>query len=202
VDKRTTTALTLRQHSINDTDCFIAGWYIDTTVCDSLLDYFANSEDKHVGTSGADRSIDASIKDSIDCYIRSQKLMNEYCKELQGCVNAYIEKYPYCNTGAAWRIVNTDEPRIQYYPPGGGYHQYHCERTSQKTFGGRHLVFMTYLNDVTDEGETEFYHQKLKVRPEKGLTLIWPTDWPFTHRGVTSKTQEKYIITGWFNYID
>ena len=31
---------------------------------------------------------------------------------------------------------------------------------------------MTYLNDIKDGGETEFYYQKLKVKPEKGLTLI------------------------------
>ena len=61
---------------------------------------------------------------------------------------------------------------------------------------------MTYLNDVDDGGETEFYYQKLKVKPRKGLTLIWPADWTHTHRGLSSPTQEKYIITGWLNYID
>ena len=66
----------------------------------------------------------------------------------------------------------------------------------------RHLVFMTYLNDVDDEGHTEFYHQKLKVKPRKNLTLIWPTDWTFTHRGIASPTQEKYITTGWLNYLE
>ena len=59
---------------------------------------------------------------------------------------------------------------------------------------------MTYLNDVTHKGETEFFHQKIKIKPEKGLTLIWPTDWTFTHRGIPSPTEEKYIVTGWFEY--
>jgi hypothetical protein len=35
------------------------------------------------------------------------------------------------------------------------------------------------------------------VSPKKGLTLIWPADWTFTHRGVPSPTQEKIITTGW-----
>ena len=43
--------------------------------------------------------------------------------------------------------------------------------------GSRHLVFMTYLNDVSDAGGTEFYHQGLVVQPVKGLTLLWPSDW-------------------------
>ena len=59
----------------------------------------------------------------------------------------------------------------------------------------RHLVFMTYLNDC-DAG-TEFLFQDIKIQPKKGLTLIWPSDWTFTHRGIVSTTQEKFIATGW-----
>ena len=59
---------------------------------------------------------------------------------------------------------------------------------------------MTYLNDVTDGGETEFMYQKLKIKPKKGLTLIWPADWTHTHRGIPSMTQVKYIATGWYCY--
>ena len=59
---------------------------------------------------------------------------------------------------------------------------------------------MTYLNDVNKGGETEFYYQKLKIKPEKGLTLIWSADWTFTHKGHTTLDEDKYIITGWFNF--
>ena len=83
-----------------------------------------------------------------------------------------------------------------------GFFKWHCERgVGSEPITSRHLVFMTYLNDVTDDGETEFFHQKLKIKPEKGLTVMWPADWTFTHRGITSPTQEKFIITGWFNYL-
>jgi hypothetical protein len=54
---------------------------------------------------------------------------------------------------------------------------------------------------VTDQGETEFYHQNIKIKPEKGLTIIWPADWTFTHRGLPSLTQEKFVVTGWFSYV-
>ena len=106
-----------------------------------------------------------------------------------------------CNEYGAWSVI---EPvNIQYYKPSQGYHAWHTERTTHKEpEGHRHLVFMTYLNDVNAKGETEFYHQKMKVKPRKGLTLIWPADWTHTHRGVTSHTQEKYIITGWLSYLD
>ena len=61
------------------------------------------------------------------------------------------------------------------------------------------LVWMTYLNDV-DDGGTEFENQKFSSPAKKGLTLFWPADWTYTHRGIISYTKEKYIVTGWFSY--
>ena len=61
---------------------------------------------------------------------------------------------------------------------------------------------MTYLNNVDDGGETQFLYQEKEIQPKKGLTVLWPTDFTHTHRGVTSPTQTKIIATGWFNYLD
>ena len=61
------------------------------------------------------------------------------------------------------------------------------------------LVFMTYLNDVSDGG-TRFLNQDIITPAIKGLTLIWPTDWTHTHCGQISQNNIKYIATGWFSY--
>jgi len=45
-------------------------------------------------------------------------------------------------------------------------------------------------------------YQGKEVKPKKGLTAIWPTDFTHTHRGVVSPTQRKTIATGWFNFLD
>ena len=58
---------------------------------------------------------------------------------------------------------------------------------------------MTYLNTVDNAG-TEFYYQKLKIPCKKGLTLIWPSDFTHTHKGIINEKKEKYILTGWLNY--
>jgi hypothetical protein len=60
---------------------------------------------------------------------------------------------------------------------------------------------MTYLNTVEEGGGTEFYHQKLTVSAEEGVTVIWPADWTFTHRGVVAPREEKIIVTGWLSFI-
>ena len=60
---------------------------------------------------------------------------------------------------------------------------------------------MTYLNDIKNDGGTEFFYQKTKFNAKKGLTLIWPAEWTHTHRGIISEEYEKYIITGWISYL-
>ena len=87
---------------------------------------------------------------------------------------------------------------IQHYNVNEGFNYYHFERSD--IFAClRNLVFMTYLNDVEDGG-TQFKYQNLITPAKKGLTIIWPTDFTHTHRGVISQTKEKYIVTGWYSY--
>jgi hypothetical protein len=45
-------------------------------------------------------------------------------------------------------------------------------------------------------------YQERTIEARKGRTLIWPPDFTHTHVGVVSPSQHKYIITGWFNFID
>ena len=59
---------------------------------------------------------------------------------------------------------------------------------------------MTYLNDIKDGGETYFSSQDLKVKPEKGLTLIWPAYWTHMHKGIPAITEHKMVTTGWLTY--
>ena len=188
-------------HSNNLLDNFIAGWYTDITVCDNILQYFHTSTNKHLGYTGQD-VVDPTIKDSIDCKLLDNLLLDDYFyKILMPCIDQYKIKYPYCDNYTPWGLV--ENVNLQKYLPGGGYHQWHTERCNNIVpFSGRHLVFMTYLNTVVDQGETEFFHQKTKFKPEKGLTLIWPADWTFTHRGIASLTEEKYIATGWLSFVN
>lgn len=90
---------------------------------------------------------------------------------------------------------------MQYYKPGDAFHQWHAERI-QPSKMNRVLVWMFYLNDVTDQGGTEFYHQKHTETAEQGKIVLFSADWLHTHRGIPSPTQEKYILTGWLGWYD
>ena len=175
----------------------------DLSICDELVDYHKNSSLKHPGTNSG--IVNTSIKASTDVEINNNNvnddLIQRYFKELTVVCHKYIEKYEYSNYYGAWDI--SENFNIQHYKPSEGYYAWHTERVNHThPINNRHLVFMTYLNDVDDGGETEFYYQKLKIKAEKGKTVIFPADWTYTHRGITSPTQDKYIITGWYSFVD
>ena len=90
---------------------------------------------------------------------------------------------------------------MQRYEPEEGFYGWHCERASIE-YSNRILVWMIYLNTITDRGETEFYYQHHFEPAIEGKLVIWPSDWMYLHRGVPSLTQTKYILTGWFNQLD
>jgi hypothetical protein len=186
---------------------FIRTWYLtDLSLCDLIINYHKLSKNKESGVAYDDllnKTIyNPAIKDSIDVELDlGTQLRTQYIEELSAITGEYTTIFPYCNWSIPWGLA--ERINIQYYPPGGGFKVWHCERSNGQYPGSiRHLVFMTYLNDVDDAGETEFYHQQVKIKPRKGLTVIWPADWTYTHRGIPSPSQEKYIITGWLSFLD
>ena len=188
---------------------FIGSWILDDlSICDRLIDYVEDKKAKKrgevnrgvVGHQGSGKiGIDKKTKDSFERSLSFEhKVCCDYSIELQKCLNLYLKDYPFADKVAAFND-GVEQGNVQKYPKGGGFFKFHTERASL-LYGNRHLVYMTYLNDVTEGGETEFAHQKLKVKPQKGLTLIWPCDWTHYHRGIPSQTQVKYIATGWYCY--
>jgi hypothetical protein len=182
--------------------CFISGWFIDESICDGVIDFY--QEDNYFPvTPGLSSSgqVNTNQKESLDksiSHITKDQRLVSYFDALSEVVKLYTEKYIWCDITESWSIV--ENVNIQWYPPNGGFKVYHFERNGKLVSMNRHLTFMTYLNNVSDAGETEFYYQKLRVQPQKGLTLVWPVDWTHTHRGIPSPSQEKIIITGWYSF--
>ena len=182
----------------------------DTSICDEIIEFHKKQVELGMGGEGkvkksdqTTKTVDHSYKSSIDTVLQyDMELCHRYFNNvLDFCLQNYIKKYEFSNLQ---KSGVTEGVSVQHYtPPIGGFPAWHCERMSQGT-NDRHLVFMTYLNDVTDSGTTDFFYQCERIKPEKGLTLIWPVSWTHTHRGFPSPTQEKWITTGWvtFDYRD
>lgn len=117
---------------------------------------------------------------------------------LQRCYNDYSSTYSVLRDDGHIRATVM---KMQRTGPGGGYHVWHGEQ-GPGTQANRVVVYMLYLNTIEEEGaETEFLYQKLRVKPEENLMLLWPASYTHAHRGnPVLGTQSKYVVTGWFYY--
>lgn len=59
----------------------------------------------------------------------------------------------------------------------------------------RYLVFIWYLNDVTEGGETEFPDLGLRVEARRGRLLMFPPYWMYQHAGLPPRSGDKYILS-------
>lgn len=191
----------LKEFKLNDKHDYIKGWYIDKNICKKLISFFEKNK-KHQFKGVTGKGYDPKIKSSTDIAFSihtNEKVVTDYGLKLKNCLQEYLKLYPALNNHLSpWAIVQ--DINLQKYKKKEAFFHWHCERAN-KDSSNRVLVFMTYLNTVDNGGETEWFYQKLKIKPETGLTLIWPVDWMFLHRGPPSITQEKYIITGWYSFL-
>jgi hypothetical protein len=92
----------------------------------------------------------------------------------------------------------------QKYPQGKGNYQYwHSEifpAPAPNNALHRVLLFLIYLNDVEEGGETDFYYQKRSVRPKAGDMVVAPCGFTHTHRGNIPISADKYVLTSWVMY--
>jgi len=176
-------------------------------LCNKFIELFELSDLKKPGViyNQAEGHSTENGKKSTDITFSPEFLKDETWKPVLEPVIAALEraKHDYVNKFYDG-LTSIDNFQIhnlfnmQRYLPNEGFPLLHCERSS-KGFFDRLLVWMIYLNDVTDKGETEFFYQNHFEKPITGNLLIWPADWTHLHRGIPSPTQVKYILTGWFN---
>ena len=185
---------------------FIGCWNIDNDkLCDEIIKFFETSQELHVsGTTGA--GVNINFKKSTDIVINPVKLkedkyviFNDYFKSLFDCFNDYKDQYPFIKDFT--KKLNIGSFNLQRYLAGDHFSKLHSERTNMGTIH-RLFAWMTYLNDVDDGGTTDFDFYKIKIKPEKGKTLIWPAEWTHAHTGSVLKSGKKYIITGWMHFAE
>ncbi len=183
---------------------FIGCWDIeDSVLCDDMIGFFEQHQDlQGPGATGSGirpehkRSTDIAINPN-DIAGPEYQVFADYFDRLHTCFLDYKEQWPFLDTFLD--RVQIGSFNVQRYLPGEHFSNLHSERTHLSKLH-RILAFMTYLNDVSEGGTTDFLYYDLKVRPEKGKTLIWPAEWTHAHSGSVVEGGEKYIITGWMHF--
>lgn len=86
----------------------------------------------------------------------------------------------------------------RYRPDAGERFQLHFDALGE--VANRYLVFLWYLNDVAEGGETEFPDLGVSVAPRTGRLLMFPPYWMFQHAGLPPRSGDKYILSTYLLY--
>ena len=183
---------------------FIGSWMIEpASLCDELVAFFEAHPENHAQGKIAG-GLNPESKKSLDLTIRPRELqqadhvhVRAYLDALFACHQDYLRQWPFLQ--GVLPTAHIGSFNIQRYEPGGHFLKVHSERTTLAS-SHRVLAWMTYLNDVSDGGATEFVHQDMKVQPCRGHTLIWPAEWTHAHKANTLVSGIKYIVTGWMHF--
>ena len=187
----------------SDTINFVGLWNISNDkLCEDIIDFF--EKNVHLHNQGAiDSGINLAEKkttdltvDPVDLQNKNYAVFNNYFQKLFTCYNDYKKQWPFINENI--KILDVPSFNVQRYLAGEHFSKMHAERSSTST-SHRVFAWMTYLNDLDEKagGCTNFQHFGIKVKPEKGKTLIWPAEWTHAHSGEVLNHGKKYIITGW-----
>lgn len=168
--------------------------------CKNITDYIDRSPLVR-GTVGNNKKLDLEAKNAWQLKgpaFDDDKLPSNYLGEsLCSHTDYYLETYPLLEQIGSWSLDR--RYALQKYNPGGGYFLNHCENDALQ-HSSRVLVWMIYLNTVTEGGGTKFDHYNRTIDAKEGRLVIWPAGWTHFHKGIVSKTETKYIATGWYVY--
>ena len=194
----------MKKLNISKQTDFIGCWNLENDMlCENIIKFFEERKDlQRAGITGygkdekAKKSIDISI-DPKNLELEDYKIFKIYMGELFKCYKDYKSQWSFLQNNM--KILDIPRFNVQKYEAGGHYALLHSERTTSQSMY-RVFAWMTYLNNVDDGGDTYFQHYDLKIKPEKGKTIIWPCEWTHAHSGEILNKGLKYIITGWIQF--
>jgi predicted 2-oxoglutarate/Fe(II)-dependent dioxygenase YbiX len=79
---------------------------------------------------------------------------------------------------------------------GGQHYKAHADGT---TATGRAISAIVYLNDDYEGGEVEFTNFGIKIKPEPGMLLLFPSTYPYTHIAHPVTKGTKYALVTWIH---
>ena len=181
------------------TPTFIAEYpnALDNGFCDKLMQYADNclSMNPTLNRSQPQGNTETSRRKDWFLFIHNLK---DFAIPINAILDQCLEQYTDEYMGIYYTgRYSSFYQKLQVTPPGGGFHNWHCEHAATDSME-RVLAWMFYLNDIELGGETEFLHQRLRIKPEKGKCVLFPASFTHCHRGNPPLADTKYIITGWF----
>jgi len=169
---------------------------LEQETCTTMIRLFEDRpHQQYPGRIGPKENLEQSIKRSTDLRISGRRDWQEIDQKLRGSVCEALSLLSGLHPFFKVNRLHDIGYNMQRTETGEYYH-WHID-SGPGDFTKRQLVAIWYLNKISDGGETEFYFQKLRIRPEPGMLILFPPFWTHLHRGKTLRTGTKYIATTW-----
>ena len=118
----------------------------------------------------------------------ARNIHNQIIFLLQAAVYSYTEKY------AIKQDLYPEYFNILKYETGQEYTAHYDGGTETK----RSVSALLYLNDEFSGGETEFVNFNIKIKPEPGMLVLFPSNYAYRHIAHPVLTGTKYAVVTWF----
>lgn len=183
-----------------NSDCiFLKREALSKDVCNMIIDRYERDNRRYPGVTGA--GLNEKIKKTTDLLISNEEDWQDVDQILYDALNNALQEYCDVLLEKRFNVHHVLQEAfdtgfmIQKYNANEGFYDWHHDFLSMKDGQFRVFTYLWYLNDVTEGGETDFDY--MKIQPEAGKLLIFPSCWCMKHRGCMPKSNSKYIITGW-----
>ncbi|MCB5189140.1 2OG-Fe(II) oxygenase [Methylobacillus arboreus] len=181
---------------VYDQDFVVVYQALDKELCRSVVDLFDQDESKWRGKiagAAGNGSYEEETKSSWDLEILNKGIWQDIFQaihlKIEACMSHYLSKSPVLQSFD----LQVTGYKIQMYPKNEGYFRWHADSVGKHN-GNRVVAMVLYLNDVGKGGETEFFHQGIKISPKAGYLVLFPTGWNYMHCGHMPESNAKYII--------
>ena len=178
---------------------------LDEEFCNHCIEKFKTDDRKYPGIVGS--GLNENLKVSMDLVISEkpdwEEEDNKFCASVSHYFKKYCDIHKFMGMPQYCQDWGDQGYQIQETKPGGFYSWHHDFAFSSDDGNGhpRYLTFIWYLNDIHEDGYTEFI-DGTKIQPETGKMLVFPAIWTYTHRGYPPKSETKYICTGWIHGVE
>lgn len=178
---------------------------LDLSYCNFIINAYEKND--IIKTPGETESgYTPHIKDTLDYYFYSisdpSNNFHHIEQTLQRVIYTYLTKYidslEYADYKPFRKEILADYGfQIQKYRQGSGKYLMHQDGNIKWDIQFERVVtFIIYLNTIDEGGETDFGY--IKIKPEAGKLVLFPSTWSYPHKGCVPISSDKYIVTGWF----
>lgn len=169
--------------------------------CEKLIAAFQQANAAHIPRGRGWRAgLEASAWTELDLTPLGDAAFKDFFQEQ---IRENLERY---NKDLNLKIAIPSSPfmaelRMKHYRANHG-EEFQLHFDSINAVANRYLVFLWYLNDVVEGGETVFPDLDVKIAPRAGRLLMFPPYWMYQHAGLPPLTKDKYILSTYLLFPD